>query len=270
MNMLRKLSGALIAGLLTAGYAVADQTDEDPSKWEFGIGVGGQYLPDYRGSEDSQTVVVPFPVVMYNGDFLKADEDGVRGELLSDSRFELNLSADLSLASDADDNRLREGMPELLPTFEIGPDLIINLSGDDVRDGFAFHLPVRAVIATDLSDAEYAGWVFNPHLSYRQKAAIGQWDLVSRIGVLYGSERYHDYFYEVAPQFQTGERSAYSAESGYSGVILRVGLRRRIGNWLLGGSIRYDDLSQATFEDSSLVETDNYLSASFGVAWMFR
>ncbi|MDM3869839.1 MipA/OmpV family protein [Porticoccus sp. W117] len=259
----------LFCGLLTAApfLVVAEDAKNAKPEWELGIGIGGQALPAYRGSDEYQLRLAPFPLVNYNGDFLKADDEGIRGEFFADNRFELNVSAELSLAQDDDDDTLRRGMPELLPTFELGPDLVVNLSGDTVREGWALHLPVRTVVASDFSEIDYIGWVANPHIAFRQKGYIGNWDVVAQAGLLYGSERYHDYFYEVAPAFETADRQRFNASSGYSGSVFRVGLRQRVDRLWMGGSLRFDYLGGATFEDSPLVESTSSVTLTFGIGW---
>ncbi|MGS2723222.1 MipA/OmpV family protein [Porticoccus sp. GXU_MW_L64] len=251
----------------TSFSVVAEDGKNTKPEWELGVGIGGQALPAYRGSDEYQLRLAPFPLVKYNGDFLKADDEGIRGEFFADNRFELNVSAELSLAQDDGDDSLRRGMPELLPTFELGPDFVINLSGDTVREGWALHLPVRTVVASDFSDIDYIGWVANPQIAFRQKRYIGNWDVVAQAGLLYGSERYHDYFYEVVPVFETASRQRFNARSGYSGSVVRIGLRQRVERLWMGGSLRFDYLGGAAFEDSPLVESKSALTFTFGVGW---
>lgn len=267
---MRKYAAAsLIALLLTGIEPRTVIADPQNPVWELGAGIGGQLLPDYRGSTRYRGNGLPFPYVRYQGKFLRADRDGVRGVFLATSDFEFNISADLSLATSGDDNDLRVGMPDLLPTFELGPSLNINLSGTDLHEGWSLLLPLRAVLATDLGRSEDAGWLFNPALSFRRQKVIGAWDLRSDFGLVYGSERYHRYFYSVEEQFVTDTRPLYQARAGYSGTLFKAGLRRRVGNLFLAGTLRYDNLSHAEFVDSPLVETRNYLSLSLGVAWIF-
>ncbi len=248
----------------------ADQPGESVKpEWELGAGIGGQLLADYRGSDHYQLRALPFPLVVYRGDFLRADEEGIRGRLFADNRIELNLSADLSLANDDGENSLRRGMLELLPTFEIGPDFAVNLSGEVLREGWALHMSLRGAVATDLRQSDYIGWVFNPNVAYRQERVVGDWNLVGRIGMLYGSDRYHSYFYSVAPQYETATRGFYDAGSGYGGAVFKLGLRRRYGSLWLGGTLRYDYLGGAEFSDSPLIESNHFVSIALGAGWYF-
>ena len=87
--------------------------------------------------------------------------------------------------------------------------------------------------------------------------------------VLYGSERYHQYYYGVAPQFGTPARPAYEAPAGYSGLTSAISLTRRFGKLWVGGFARYDALDGAVFEPSPLFRQRQYFAAGLAVAWVF-
>lgn len=239
-------------------------------KWELGAGLGSQTLADYRGSSHYSTQVIPIPYIAYRGDFLRADDKGFRGRFIKTDRLELNISLAGSLNGDSDDNRLREGMPELHPAGEVGPSLDINLTGEDFSEGWSLRLPVRGVFAIDFDelDIHNIGYLANPQFTYESLDWNG-WNGSLDLGFLYGSRKYHDYYYSVAPEFATAERPEYRAGSGYSGSYLNFSMTKRQGNWWFGGYIRYDNLRGSTFEDSPLVETDHYFTLALGVAWIF-
>ena len=46
--------------------------------WELGGGATALHIPDYRGSEEIRNYVFPIPWVVYRGEILRADRDGVR------------------------------------------------------------------------------------------------------------------------------------------------------------------------------------------------
>jgi outer membrane scaffolding protein for murein synthesis (MipA/OmpV family) len=84
-----------------------------------------------------------------------------------------------------------------------------------------------------------------------------------------GDNAYHDYYYRVANEYERSWRPAYEADSGYSGLASGISITRRWGRLWAGAFIRYDNLSHATFENSPLVETEDYFAAGIGVAWVF-
>ena len=47
--------------------------------WEAGAGMAVIDFPDYRGSDERHTYVLPVPYVVYRGEFLKVDRENIRG-----------------------------------------------------------------------------------------------------------------------------------------------------------------------------------------------
>lgn len=241
-------------------------------EWELGAGATAFTLPDYRGSDESRAYLFPFPYVIYRGDRLRVDRQGVRGVFFETDRVELDFSMSATPPVDSDKNRARAGMPSLDPTLEIGPRLNFTFLRDRVNErALTFRLPVRAVIATDLSHAEGAGYVAYPHLTYDTRPAFfgGKWNVGLQAGPLYGTRRYHRYFYGVDPQFATPERPAYAASSGYSGSLALASITRRFRGVWFGAFARYDTLKGAKFEPSPLVRRDYSVMAGVAIAWVF-
>lgn len=250
-------------------YGVSAYATQFKHELEFGVGVGGQYLPHYRGSKETHTKILPIPVIEYRGRILKSDREGTRAEFSLAERIEFNISADLALNDGAEDNRLREGMPELASEFQLGPSINIDLTGHGFNRGLILRLPVRPAFAVG-SDSEYIGYVANPMLTWIQPRVFDQWRISFDVGALYGSEGYHQHYYSVSPQYVTVTRPEYSAEAGFSGTFTELGISSRHGNLIYGVSLRYDNLQDAAFYPSPLVETSDYWSFSFGVGWLFK
>ncbi|RLA44235.1 MAG: MipA/OmpV family protein [Gammaproteobacteria bacterium] len=238
--------------------------------WEVGVGLFPSTFPAYRGSKDQQYYLFPFPYLVYRGDFLRVDRDGLRARLFNTDRVQLNISVNASAPGRSDDSNARHGMPDLDPTVEIGPSLNILLVELTDKHRLKLRLPVRSVIATDLGSTEQAGWIFNPHLKLDSEDVFGGWNAGLSLGPLFASAKYHAYYYSVDPQYATATRPAYSASGGYSGTLVQASLSRRFNRIWMGGFIRYDNLSGAQFEDSPLVETDHSLMAGIAIAWIFK
>ena len=66
--------------------AAAPALPKEAPLWEFGLGVGAIAFEDYRGSDTTHAYPLPVPYIVYNGKFLKADRDGVRGTLFNQDR----------------------------------------------------------------------------------------------------------------------------------------------------------------------------------------
>ena len=240
--------------------------------WEFGLGATALRLPDYRGSDESRGYVYPLPYFVYRGDRLRVDRQGARAVLLESQRVELDFSAFATPPVDSSKNRARQGMPDLDPTVEIGPQLNLTLARDPANDWrFDLRLPVRGVIATDLRHARQAGYVFYPHLNLnlRPEWFGGKWNVGLQTGPLFATREYHRYFYGIDPQLATPQRPAYEASGGYSGALALATLSRRIGKLWMGGFVRYDSLQGAVFENSPLVKRNHSVMAGFAFAWVF-
>ncbi|MBK8638720.1 MAG: MipA/OmpV family protein [Chromatiaceae bacterium] len=238
--------------------------------WELGAGLTTLYFPDYPGSDQSRAYGLPFPYFIYRGDFFKADRDGVRGIFFDSDRIELNISIGASLPVNSDENRARQGMPDLQPTVEAGPALDISLwRTNDRRYQLDLRLPVRIAV-TVTGGMEDIGWVFSPRLNLDilDVAGLSGWNLGLLAGPMIGSERNHDYFYSVAPQYATTDRPAFDAKGGYAGSQFLIAVSKRYSKYWVGAFARWDSLQGAAFADSPLVENDYAFSAGIGVAWI--
>lgn len=266
---LRNLLIATAAAATIAAMPRAAQPAELPL-WEAGAGVAVLDFPDYRGSNERHTLVLPIPYLVYRGDFLKADRESIRGQFYKDDRLDLHLSVNGSIPLDSGDNSARRGMPNLDPTLEIGPNLTVMLLRSDTTH-LNLRFPVRAVIATDLSHTRDAGWIFQPQINvdfYDRFPGPG-WNLGFAAGPLFGDKRYHNYFYGVAPQFATPERPAYEAASGYAGMQWIAALSKRYPSYWVGGFVRADTLSGAVFATSPLVRQKDTFSVGIAASWVF-
>jgi len=267
--MTRHWSQTALAAMLLACLLAPAVASEKPL-WELGVGVTTLYFPDYPGSDEFSPYVLPFPYFVYRGDFFKADRDGIRGIFFDSDRIEINLSLGASLPVNSDENRARQGMPDLQPTVEVGPALDIHLwRTKDQRYKLDLRLPIRTAV-TVRGGVDDVGWVFSPriNLDIVDVAGLSGWNLGLLAGPLFGSERNHDYFYSVAPQYATADRPAFDAEGGYSGSQFLMAVSKRYSKYWLGAFARWDSLKGAAFADSPLVERDYSFSAGIGVAWI--
>jgi outer membrane scaffolding protein for murein synthesis (MipA/OmpV family) len=266
MRLHRRLSLAALLVACGAGHAFA----AEKPLWELGAGISALSLPDYRGSDQASVYAIPFPYLIYRGEFLKADRHGIRGTFFGTDRIELNLSLGASLPVNSDDNRARQGMPDLEPTVELGPSLDLNLwRTADRRTRLDLRLPVRTAV-TVTGGMDDIGWVFSPRLNLdiTDVAGLAGWNMGLLAGPMYGSERNHDYFYSVAPQYASADRPAFDAKGGYAGSQLMMTASKRYPKYWLGAFARWDSLKGAAFADSPLVKSENYFAAGVGIAWI--
>jgi hypothetical protein len=216
--------------------------------------------------------VFPFPYLIYRGDILRVDRERISGRIFKTDRLLLDISLYGSVPVDSSRNSARSGMPDLDPTFEIGPSLEIKLlENKQDRYKFSANLPVRAVFAINSSSLYREGFVFSPRLNFEKDDLIPETGLNLGIsaGPMFATSDYHSYYYSVDPAFATQSRPSYSASSGYSGSRLTVGLNKGYKQLVFNAFVSLDFLQGAVFEDSPLVKTKYSVMWGFAVSWIF-
>jgi MipA family protein len=240
------------------------QAEELP-KLELGIGLVQLSMPEFRGSAEQHNQLVLFPYVKYRGDKLRVD-DGVEGRLFKTPDLLLSVSGNGSLPS-SNKNSERAGMKDLDATLEFGPSLELRLRSD-AETSLWLELPLRFATAVG-KNIKAIGYTFHPRLAWRKPERQKEdWKLRLAGGPLFADQKYHSYFYDVDSSEVTANRSAYSAESGYSGSRLDFTFSRRIQKWWLGGFARYDDLNGSVIEDSPLVSQTHNWTLGISLAYV--
>lgn len=183
-------------------------------KWEVGVAALSAYIFDYPGSRENHlnTVVLPFGI--YRSNLLNADEDGIRGKLAKDNRWELNLGASAGFSTRSNKNTDRKGMPDLDYILEFGPSLEYKLATWD-RSKLTAIGQVRGALAAR-SDIKYIGFTAEPQLVYERRAFLHpRMQLRLNVASKFGFDGFNGYYYDVAPKYATASRPAYSSKTGY-------------------------------------------------------
>lgn len=240
--------------------------------WELGVGAAALEAPHYRGSEQTRAYVAPIPFLIYRGEKFKVDREGIRGQIFESDRLKLNISMGGYVPVPESDQGARSGMPGLDPVGEVGPSLEYNLwPNSDKAQSLWLKMPLRAAISVGDPILDYQGWVFAPHVQYineRRKNGI-RWKHGLSFGPIWATERYHDYYYEVSKEYVSANRAEYHPGAGYSGTRLSLTLSRKSDQLFLGFILQYDNLDGSVFEDSPLVETNDYLIVAAIMSWIF-
>ena len=245
---------------------------ENKLLWELGLGAALLRMPDYRGSDEDRFYVLPYPYVIYRGDILKIDEQRISGQIFKTDRALLDFSGYGSVPVRSSDNAARAGMPDLDPTFELGPALKIILMGTKTDSyNLSLSLPVRAFFSTDFTSARREGWSFSPRIYLEKKDVIPNTGLNLGIsaGPMFTDSSYNTYFYTVEPRYSTAKRPAYSAGGGYGGSTLTLGLSKPYKQLMFYAFVSADFLNGAVFDDSPLVKTKTSVMSGFSVVWIF-
>jgi MipA family protein len=264
----RVIVALLLLNFLLPGSAIC----KERPLWEFGVGLGLLQMPDYRGSNEDRLYLLPYPYVVYRGDIFKVESQSVSGQVFKTDQILLNFSFYGAVPVRSSHNSTRSGMPDLDPTFELGPALTIKLL-ESKEDNYKIelHLPVRAFFSTNFPSVSHEGWIFSPRINFIKDDLIPGTGLNLGIsaGPMFADRGYHDYFYTVEPAYSTAERPAYSAGGGYSGSTLTVGLDKLYKQFVLFAFVSADFLEEASFENSPLVKRETSFMSGVSVSWIF-
>ncbi|MCG6536894.1 MAG: MipA/OmpV family protein, partial [Syntrophales bacterium LBB04] len=194
------------------------------------------------------------------------------GRIFKADRLLVDFSLFGNMPVKSTNNAARSGMPDLDPTFELGPALTVSLlESQSSRYKLDLNLPVRAVFSTDLTSLSSEGWVFSPRLTF-QKADIIQGsglNLGISVGPIFADRGYHRYYYSVEPAYATASRPAYDAGGGYSGSQLIIGLNKGFNQLVVNAFVSASFLQGAAIEDSPLVINKYSVMSGVALSWIF-
>lgn len=253
--------------LMVASIHVAQADEERAPLWEAGVGMGAFSLPQYMGSDERYTYPFAFPYLIYRGERWRLDRTGLRNRLFDSDKLSLDLSLSGGLPV-KNSNKARVGMPDIHWTAELGPRINWQIS-DSERIGWSAHLASRAAINIK---GKYVGWVTEPYLRYiyRVPVAEGNLRIKTDFGALYGSQKYNETYYGVAPVYATATRPAYQAKAGLHSIYMKTRVRYPLRkNLELFVSVQARTLSPGVVKDSPLVKSNIYTTAALGMVWVF-
>lgn len=262
--MKKNLIGVIAACLFAPAFA---QDAARQPLWEAGIGAGWVDTPAYPGAntQSHRGLVVPF--LIYRGEVLRSDQQGIGARLLHSDTTEFDIGFAASLPAHSTDVGARAGMPDLGTLIEFGPRLKLRLADIGARGRLRFELPLRAVMEVK-SGVRRQGWTIEPRLVYGTRDDAGKWSGEAQLGAVFGDTRINRYFYAVQPQFATANRPAYDARGGL--MLVRTGLfgYYRIDRDLRAfGFTRYETYAGAANRDSPLLKKSTGFSVGIGLAY---
>ncbi len=114
---------------------------------------------------------------------------------------------------------------------------------------------------------EHDGWTaaFSLGKTYNPTNTLS---VVPSISAIYRDDKVNQYFYGVEPQFETDFRPAYEADGGIDYEIGVFTTWMFTDRWYLYGSASYT-LVDDEVDSSPLVDSDNSVSAIFGIGYVF-
>jgi outer membrane scaffolding protein for murein synthesis (MipA/OmpV family) len=267
---MKRLIRFLLISVSLCHLPAAFAQSETRPLWEIGAGVGGINLPQYRGAQERRSYLLPIPYFVYRGEHLQVSRDRMRGLIFRRDRVEMDVSMSASLPARSKDSIARRGMPDLNLGLEIGPSLNTHLYySEDKKLNLDLRMPLRSATAIDVNHSQNIGWLFQPQLDLDiYDIRHSGWNIGVEGGLIFSDQRYQQYFYDVAPQYVTATRPAYTAGGGYSGTQFILFLNKQLNGQRIAGFIKWDNLDGASFADSPLVARKQNFSVGFAVTWI--
>lgn len=257
------------SALALSGAAWGQDLPAEPAGlplWEAGVFAGALSVPDYPASSQRNQRALVLPFLVYRGDVLRADRNGVGARMAHTDRYEFDIGFAASLPANSNDVDLRQGMPDLGTLIEFGPRIKVKLAEPAADQRATFELPLRAVLEFN-GGVRQVGYALEPKLAYEWRVA-GDWRLKSAVSLVLGDQQLNQYFYGVSAAYATASRPAYEAQSGLISSRLTVDGSKRLGPDLnLFAFARYDLHEGAANRASPLFAQNQGTSVGLGLTW---
>lgn len=239
-------------------------------KYEFGAGFAYFKLANYPGSKNNSYKFIPFPLAIYRGEKLRADEDGTRAMLINSEWVELGMSGGFNFPIKTSENEVRDGMPDTGALVGFGPGLIFKLFKDNHQK-----LTGGLGLRINFEDGRFPyfaqrGWILEPNIRYWYKPnSDSSFTLYSGISLSIADSKYNSFYYSVADKYQTSKRKSYRAKSGLVDIAYSAYLNYDYSDKtsLFFGGV-YSNLTSAANKRSPLLENQHNYSIGLGMTWL--
>ena len=257
--MKRTLTGALA---FAVGVSATAQT---LPLWEAGVVAGAVTAPAYPGAAEKTSRALALPFFVYRGEVIRTDQGGIGARLVHTSRIDFDIGFAGSLPSH--NVAARDGMPELGLLLEFGPRLKYLIANPTPSSRLRIEVPLRAVFEVH-AGVRRQGTTFEPRLVFDNRENGSLWGYDLSVGAVFGDRGINRYLYDVAPQYATAARPAYSASAGL--MLMRAGASvnyRFRPDARVYAYAREESYAGSANLDSPLVKGRNGASFGVGVRW---
>jgi MipA family protein len=264
--------GCMVMALSGIAVCYGGEPIEPKPLWEVGLFNIAARLPLYRGSGSDRWYVFPLPYLIYRGDIIQANREGVKGIFYKKGHIETNVSLYGNPPVETDDDT-RDDMPDLDAIAEIGPSARWHFLEQGMPDTFYAEAALRAAQSLGWDkglDIEYQGLHGVLRLCYYNVTRFRDQGLSfgGTVGIDWADDRLNGYFYDVDPKYERPGREAFHAGAGYAGFSLSASGQKRLTDSLwLGVFSRWENVTGTVYEKSPLVEKENNLSLGCALIW---
>jgi outer membrane protein len=267
-----------VACTITASSAFAASETDDGEKepqplWEMNLAAFARYGPAYPASEETQVNIVPLPFPIYRGRFLRIGDDTdkpVTTRIFRRDRVKLDIDFGLNFPVDSDDIDARTNMPDLDLLAEAGPELEFQFVKGPKLGNAYLALQARGAFSFDGIDPTWRGLIFSSELKYVRPVNREKSEFMVRVTPEWAGNQYMDFFYGVAPEYATAERSEYNAKGGYLGTKLAFSVKHKLSeDFELRTGVRFGLYQGARNRNSSLYTAETNTGVYIAFLWKF-
>ncbi|MGB1199956.1 MAG: MipA/OmpV family protein [Cognaticolwellia aestuarii] len=273
LNSIQLFVVIALLGISNAALAKNNNEPVSNQQIELGFGAFAVSLPDYVGSDQQTNYLVPFPYFYYRDEHFRIDRQGLQRDIGNKNNWYLDISASTAIPVDSDDNKARQGMPDLDWNFGLGPSVKYYFLGHpDAANYLASEWYFQKGFATDFRSIDDIGWQYGLKIIHQNQynlSNMGDIRLQTRLNFSFATDKHLNYIYGVKPEYQTKVRKSFQADSGYAGLSLSFGGIWRYKNYWFSGFISSSQISHSKQENSSLVDTKINHSVGVGFSWIF-
>jgi len=262
------LTLALAAGAAGASDEAAAQESASAGLplWELGLFAGALTTPAYPASAEQNQRALVLPFLVYRGDVIRADRNGLGARMVHTDRVEIDVGFAGSLPASSNDIALRRGMPDLGTLVEFGPRAKWRITEPAPGQRLALEVPLRAVLEWR-GGVNAVGYALEPNLSWEQTAP-GNWRVRSALSAVIGDQALNDYFYAVPEAYATATRPRYSAQAGLISTRISLdGSKQLSPDVRVFAFARYDSYQGSANPTSPLFAQTQGRSLGLGLSW---
>jgi len=257
--------------VLLSGAAQAFGSEAKP-QIEWGLGGAAINSSAYPSSSVNIQRQFVLPWFIYRGDSVQVKDGGIKLIAYESDRLLIDLGLGGSLNADTSETPIRDGMPDIDFLFELGPQFNFSISDHqrkNWRNRVNWVSAYRFALSTDLRRLDYRGPVATTELRYRKDSLTNnKVSFEAELEATWAGNGLMDYFFAVDPEFETDTRPQFSANAGYLGLDLSLGLQYEFSPALSAfASIGVTNYAGSRNEDSPLFEDENNARVFLAVIW---
>jgi len=239
---------------LSATPATAQAADE----WDVKLGAGAIYKAEYKGSDEYETIALPYIDVEYNKRFFLNPQQGLGVYALRNRSYTLGASVGYEFGRDEDDDARLRGLGDVDATAELG------LFGSIAFAPFE----LKGEIRQDILDG-HDGMTAEAGIDYKT-----DWSKTTFLSlgpsITWASDNYMESYFGVSnaqaanSAFNTYKAEAGIAEYGFGGTLIHM----LDQNWFVTVIGEYSKLA-GDAKDSPITEEDNQFFSGAFIGYKF-